>query len=315
MVFGGSGFIGRNVVRALVQRGWRVRVAVRRPHLAQFLRTTGAVGQVQLFQASISYRDSVARALEGMDAAVNLVGILYESGSRRFEDIQTAGASSVATLAREAGTQALVHVSAIGADRDSDSIYARTKGEGEAAVLHAFPDASVLRPSVVFGPEDTFFNRFASMAVFSPALPLIGGGKTLFQPVYADDVARAVCTALVRPEARGKTYELGGPQVYSFRELMEIMLKETGRRRLLVPLPFPLASLAGKAGRIAGMLPFVVPPLTDDQVRLLRHDNIVGKDGVHTFGDLGISPVTLESVLPSYMERYRRYGRFSRKSG
>lgn len=314
VVFGGSGFIGRNVVRELAQRGWRVRVAVRRPHLAQFLRPMGAVGQIQLAQANIRHPGSIAEAIKGADAVINLVGILFESGAQQFDAVQAAGAASVAALAAEAGVDVMVHVSAIGADEESDSVYARTKGEAEAAVRGSIPSATILRPSIVFGPEDDFFNKFATMSTFSPALPLIGGGQTKFQPIYVDDVADAVCEALIRPEARGETYELGGPRVYSFKELLEMMLAETGRKRILAPLPFPVASLIGAVGQIAGALPFVEPPLTADQVKLLKRDNVVGGGGVKTLADLGIAPQTVESVLPSYMVRYRKYGQFAEKS-
>lgn len=315
VVFGGSGFIGRNVVRELAKRGWRVRVAVRRPHLAQFLRPMGAVGQIQLAQANIRHRGSVAEALKGADAVVNLVGILFESGSQRFDTVQAAGASTIAELAGEASVESMVHVSAIGADEEGDSLYAHTKGEAEAAVRRFVPSSTILRPSIVFGPEDDFFNKFATMSTFTPALPLIGGGKTKFQPVYVDDVADAVCESLARPEARGETYELGGPRIYSFKELLELMLEETGRKRILAPLPFPIAFLIGLAGQIAGALPFVEPPLTADQVKLLKRDNVVGQDGsVKTLADLGIAPCTVEAVLPSYMVRYRKYGQFTEKS-
>ncbi len=314
VVFGGSGFIGRNVVRELAKRGWRVRVAVRRPHLAQFLRPMGAVGQIQLAQANVRYRGSIAEALKGADAVVNLVGILFENGAQRFDAVQAGGAAAIAELAAEAGVEAMAHVSAIGADARSKSVYARTKGEAEEAVRRFMPGATILRPSVVFGPEDDFFNKFATMSTFSPALPLIGGGKTRFQPVYVDDVADAVCEALVRPDARGETYELGGPRIYTFKELLQLMLEETGRKRILAPLPFPLAGLIGLGGEIAGKLPFVEPPLTADQVRLLKSDNVVAPEGVKTLADLGIAPRTAESILPSYMVRYRKYGQFAEKN-
>lgn len=315
VVFGGSGFIGRNVVRELAKRGWRVRVAVRRPHLAQFLRPMGAVGQIQLAQANIRHRGSVAEALKGADAVVNLVGILFESGSQRFDTVQAAGASTIAELASGAGVENMVHVSAIGADEESGSLYAHTKGEAEAAVRRFVPSSTILRPSIVFGPEDDFFNKFATMSTFTPALPLIGGGKTKFQPVYVDDIADAVCEALARPEARGETYELGGPRIFSFKELLELMLEETGRKRILAPLPFPIASLIGLACQIAGALPFVEPPLTADQVKLLEQDNVVDEGGgVKTLADLGITPCTVEAILPSYMVRYRKYGQFTEKS-
>ncbi|WP_375204219.1 complex I NDUFA9 subunit family protein [Hyphococcus sp.] len=310
VVFGGSGFVGRNVVRELARRGWRVRVAVRRPHHAQFLRPMGAVGQIQLKQCNVRHAPSVADALTDADAVVNLVGILYQSGAQRFDTVQAGGAATVARLAAKAGVKTFVHMSAIGADAESESQYARTKGEAERAVSEAIPSATIIRPSIVFGQEDEFFNKFAGMASVAPALPLIGGGKTKFQPVYVDDVADAICEALVRPEAAGKVYEIGGPRIYTFRELMELMLAETGLRRLLLPVPFPIASLMGLGGEIAGWAPFVEPPLTRDQVKLLKHDNVVG-EGALTLADLGVAAQTVESILPSYMVRYRRYGQFA----
>lgn len=316
VVFGGSGFIGRNVVRELARRGWRVRVGVRRPHQSQFLRPMGAVGQIQLKQVNIRHRPSIAEALKGVDAVVNLVGVLYQDGANGFAAVQSAGAASIAQMAAEAGIENLVHVSAIGADADSDSLYARTKGEGEKAVMDAVPAATILRPSIVFGLEDKFFNRFAAMATSTPftPLPLIGGGKTRFQPVYVDDVADAVCAALERADAKGRIFELGGPGIYTFRELMEMMLREIGRQRILAPLPAPMASLIGFFGQLAGKLPFVEPPLTQDQVKLARIDNVVNTDGsVGTLADLGVEPQTLESILPTYMEPFRKYGQFAER--
>lgn len=316
VVFGGSGFVGRNVVRELARRGWRVRVGVRRPHQAQFLRPMGAVGQIQLSQVNIRHRPSIAEALHGADAVINVVGVLYQDGANKFDAVQAAGAASVAQLAGEAGVSNFVHVSAIGADAQSDSLYARSKGEGEKAVRDAIPEATILRPSIVFGQEDQFFNRFAAMATstgFTP-LPLIGGGKANFQPIYVDDVADAVCEALERTDARGRIYELGGPGVYSFRTLMETMLRKIGRERFLAPIPFPLASLIGFFGQIAGRLPFMSPLLTQDQVKLSMIDNVVNTDGsVGVLADLGIVPQTLESILPTYMEPYRKYGQFAEK--
>lgn len=312
VVFGGSGFVGRNIVRELAQRGWRVRVAVRRPHHAQFLKPMGAVGQIQLSQANLRRPASVAKALEGADAVVNCVGILFQTGAQKFNTVQSAGAGHLAVLAKEAGITEFVHVSAIGADEKSDSDYARTKAEAEAAVMAAIPTARILRPSIVFGPEDAFFNRFAQMATVSPALPLIGGGKTRFQPVYVDNVSDAVCAALESPATAGKTFELGGPGIYSFRELLELMLAEIGRRRILVPLPFSLAPIVGFMGEAAGMLPFVDPMITRDQIKLLKTDNVVDTSGnVGTMSDLGVTPTSVEAVLPGYMVRFRKYGQFA----
>lgn len=312
VVFGGSGFLGRNVVRELAKRGWRVRVAVRRPHQAQFLRPMGAVGQIQLKQCNVRHRPSVAEAMRGADAVINLVGILFQTGAQRFDTVQGAGAATIAQLAAEEGVAQFVHLSAIGADANSESDYARTKAQAEEAVLSAIPMATILRPSVIFGAEDQFFNKFASMAAFSPVLPLIGGGQTKFQPIYVDDVADAVCEALAQPEAEGRVYELGGPKVYTFRELMELMLRETGQRRVLAPVPFPIASIMGIFGQVAGWAPFIDPPVTRDQVRLLKHDNVVDTEGeIGVLSDFGIEPHTVESIIPSYLVRYRRYGQFA----
>jgi NADH dehydrogenase len=254
--------------------------------------------------------EAVAAALSSADAAINLVGILFEGGRQRFEAVHAEGAKTIATAAAEAGVTSLVQVSSIGAGAEAAASYARTKGEGEAAVRAAFPEAVILRPSILFGPEDDFFNRFAEMARFSPALPLIGGGRTRFQPVYVGDVAQAVVQVLTDPACRGKLYELGGPRIYSFRELMELLLKVIGRKRALVALPFGLARLQA---RLLELLP--KPPLTRDQVTQLRHDNVVSP-GALTLKDLGIEATALEAVIPSYLERYRAGGRFgSRKSG
>lgn len=317
VVFGGSGFIGRNVVRELAARGWRVRVAVRRPHHAQFLRPMGAVGQIQLFQANVRHRPSVARAIEGADAVVNLVGILFQQGAQSFTRVQGQGSALIADCAKEAGVEAFIHMSAIGADADSDSVYARTKGEAERAVRSAIPAATILRPSVVFGPEDQFFNKFAAMAAMAPPfapLPiLIGGGATKFQPVYVDDVADAVCAALEQADAKGRTYELGGPRVYTFRQLLEFMLAETGMKRILLPVPFAVAPAFGFAGEVMGALPFLAPPITRDQVKLLRRDNIVAKDAL-TLADLGVTPETVEAIVPRYLARFRKYGQFAERA-
>ncbi|MBY0422539.1 MAG: complex I NDUFA9 subunit family protein [Parvularculaceae bacterium] len=312
VVFGGSGFVGRNVVRELAKRGWRVRVAVRRPHHAQFLRPMGAVGQIQLAQANLRDRRSVAEALKGADAVVNCVGILYESGPQSFAAVQAAGAATIAELAAAEGVRRFVQISAIGADAEGESQYARSKAEGEAAVRAAIPTATILRPSIIFGPEDGFFNRFAAMAAAAPALPLIGGGETEFQPVYVDDVADAVAAALERPEAAGAVYELGGPRVYSFRALMELTLAVIGRKRLLAPIPFGVASLMGLAGEVAGFLPFMKPPITRDQVTLLKYPNVVAA-GARGLGDLGIAPTSVEAIVPTYLYRYRKYGQFAER--
>ena len=311
-VFGGSGFIGRYVVRALAKAGYRVRVATRRPHLANDLKPMGVVGQIQLIQANIRNPDSVARAVDGASGVVNLVGILAEGGRQSFRALQAQGAKAVAEAAAEAGITRFIQVSAIGANEDSDSKYAQTKATGEAAVKAAIPTATIVRPSIVFGTEDEFFNKFASLARFAPALPLIGGGKTQFQPVFAGDVAEAICNAMERPEAQGRVYELGGPRTYTFKELLNFILEATYRKRFLVPLPFFAATILGQLFEIAAILPFVQPLLTRDQVKLLKSDNVVNTDGtVGTIEDLGVKPETVEAIVPNYLVRYRRGGQFA----
>ncbi len=310
-VFGGSGFVGRHVVRALAKRGWRVRAAVRRPDLAGHLQPMGSVGQIMPVQANLRYPDSVMRAVDGADAVVNLVGILFEQGKQGFNAVQTEGPRAIAKAAVRAGISDLVHVSAIGADAASPALYARTKAAGEAAILAELPSAIILRPSIVFGPEDNFFNQFAALARFLPALPLIGGGDTRFQPVFVGDVAEAVAVALEGGAKPGTTYELGGPAVKTFREILEYILAETGRKRLLVPVPFPIAELQG---RILGLLP--KPLLTRDQVLMLKSDNVVSELAVsqgRTLQGLGITPDTIESIVPSYLYRFRAAGQFDRE--
>ncbi|KZD11020.1 complex I NDUFA9 subunit family protein [Oceanibaculum pacificum] len=305
-VFGGSGFIGRYVVQRLAKTGARVNVAVRHPERARFLKPMGHVGQVTPFFCSIADPESVARAVQGADAVVNLVGILAPGGHHAgFDDIHAEGARLVAEAAKAAGVKAMVQVSALGANAESESAYARSKAAGEEAVRAAFPEATILRPSIVFGPEDSFFNRFAAMSALTPALPLIGGGHTKFQPVYVGDVADAVMIALAKPECQGQTYELGGPTTYSFKQLLELMMSETGRKRLLVPIPFGLAEIKGA---ILGMLP--KPLLTRDQVLLLKQDNVVS-GALPGLAELGIAPTTVEVILPTYMDRFRIGGRYS----
>ena len=303
-VFGGSGFLGRHTVRALARAGWRIKVATRHPNMGFFLRPLGAVGQIDFVKADVTDADDVARAVAGSDAVINLTGILFQSG-QTFEDVQAIGADNIATAAAAAGVSRMVHVSAIGADAVSRSEYAATKAQGEKAVHAAFPAAVILRPSIVFGPEDGFFNRFAGLARFLPALPLIGGGKTLFQPVFVGDVAAAIVKTLEDETTHGRTYELGGPTVYSFKQLMQIILKETGRRRMLVPVPFFAASI--KAAFLQ-LLP--KPLLTMDQVRLLKHDNVVAQTALG-LGNLGIVPTSVEAVVPSYLWRYRAKGEYA----
>lgn len=303
-IFGGSGFLGRYAVRALARKGYRIRVGVRRPHLANFLLPMGHVGQIQLVKTDVSSPDAVSFALRGAAAAINFVGLLYETRRQRFAAIHANAAGLIARAAKAAGAKSLVHVSTAGIERNAHSRYAHTKLEGEKLVREAFPEATILKPSVVFGPEDNFFNRFAALARLSPVIPLIGGGGTKFQPVYVGDVARAIERSLEESAARGQAYELGGPAVYTFRELMEFVLRCTGRRRWLVKVPFPLATFQAS---LLQLLPN--PPLTPDQVRLLKTDNIVAA-GARTFADLGIDPEPLEAIVPKYLWRFRREGQF-----
>jgi NADH dehydrogenase len=308
-VFGGSGFIGRYVVRALAKEGYRIRVAVRRPNVAHFLRPMGRVGQIQLLAADLSDETRIGGALDGASAVVNLVGVLNQFGRQRFSTLHAKAPALIARHAKIHGATRVIQMSAIGADPRSPSHYGRSKGEGEAALKAEFPAATILRPSIVFGPEDDFFNRFANMARYSPVLPLLRGGKTRFQPVYVEDVARAVIAALGRPETAGATFELGGPEIYTFKALLKIVLAETGRHNPLLPLPGPLAALMALPLQI---LP--KPPLTLDQLAQLKRDNIlkIGRDAaeVGTLADLGLSPTALESILPLYLWRFRRAGQF-----
>ncbi len=315
-IFGGSGFVGRYAVGALAKAGWRVRAASRRPDLAGHLQPMGGVGQILPVQANLRFPDSVARAVEGADAVVNCVGILAATGSQTFAAVQAQGARTVAKAAREAGVQHLVHVSAIGADAKSPSHYARSKAEGEAGVLEEFPNAIILRPSLVFGPEDEFFNRFAAMARMSPVLPLIGGGKTKFQPVYVGDVATGIAAAVSGQGKAGATYELGGPEVLSFRDLLDRTLYYAGRTRGYLPLPFWAAKLQAM---LTSPLPNSLRPVTLDQVRLLERDNVVSatalKSGL-TLAGLGVDrPQTIEAVVPGYLERFKPKGQYTHYRG
>lgn len=304
-VFGGAGFVGRYAVKRLAARGARVRVACRDPERAKFLKPAGAVGQIVPVQANLRYPDSVRSAVRGADAVVNCVGILAPRGAQGFEAVHVRGARTVAEAAREAGAGALVHLSAIGADPKSRSAYARSKAAGEAAVREAFPEAVILRPSLVIGPEDEFFNRFAMLARFLPALPLVDGGRTRFQPVVVGDVAEAVIAGLDR---QGGTYELGGPATYTFAELMDLMLAETGRRRLLLPVP-------SRAMRVPAALMQFLPgaPITPDQLEMLGTDNVVASDAAD-FGALGLEPQAIEAVLPAFLDRHRIRGRFAART-
>jgi uncharacterized protein YbjT (DUF2867 family) len=297
VVFGGSGFVGRHIVRRLAKDGFNLRVVVRRPNEALFLKTAGRTGQIDLMQGNIRDAASTRAALAGASGVINAVGILYETGPQKFDAVQNAGAANLATLAAEHGIDQFVQISAIGADATSASAYARSKAEGENAVLAACPQAHILRPSIVVGPEDDFFNRFATMAQLAPALPLIGGGLTRYQPVGVFDVAQAVAACLAG--APSGIYELGRPQIYSFRELMELMLEKIGKTRLLVPLPFAAAKMLSQVTRF---LPN--PPLTPDQVILLRSDNIVGQN-IGDLAALGVEPTPIAALLDSYLGRYR----------
>jgi uncharacterized protein YbjT (DUF2867 family) len=311
-VFGGSGFLGRNVVRALAKRDYRIRVAVRRPELAGHLQPLGKVGQIHAVQANLRYPASVEAAMRDSHVAINLVGILAEGGAQTFDAVQGKGAATVAQAAAAGGAR-MVHISAIGADENSASHYARAKAAGEKAVLAAIPSAIVMRPSVVFGPEDQFTNRFAALARISPMLPLIGGGLTKLQPVYVGDVATAVANAVDGNAKAGATYELGGPEVLTMREIMEIILAITDRDRMLVSLPFGLAKLQAMFLQFApGAL-----KLTPDQVALLRSDTIVSdaaKAAGLTLEGLGITADSLEAVGPQYLWRFRATGQFQKKS-
>lgn len=309
-VVGGSGFIGRHVVRALARRGYRIRPAMRRPDLAGHLQPLGAVGQIMPVQANVRYPQSVAAACAGADVVINLTGILFAGGAQSFDAVHAFGAQACARAAKEAGAHTFIQMSAIGADQASSSEYARTKAEGEARAKQEFPGAIIVRPSVVFGPEDDLFNRFAGLARISPALPLIGGGHTKFQPVYVGDVAEAFAR-LVEGGGRhaGQTVELGGPEVMTLKDIMEFTLRTTGRNRLLVPLPFALAKIVAA---VLGLLP--KPLITMDQVELLKVDNLVSPEAEadgRTLAGLGISPEGVEAIVPGYLYRYRKAGQFS----
>ncbi len=303
-VFGASGFVGRHAVRALAKEGWRIRAISRHPNLANYLRPAGSVGQILIQKGNVHDDASVAAAVAGADAVINLTGVLYGSGENSFEATHVDAAGRIARLAREAGVKSFVHISTIGADTQAHSRYAQSKGRGEIKVREEFPEATILRPSLVFGPEDEFFNKFAWLARFLPVLPLLGGGHTKFQPVYVGDVAAAIVHALNDAKTRGKTYELGGPAVFTFKKLMQIILHETGRTRILLPWPFFLASINAF---FLGLLP--KPLLTMDQVRLLQTDNVVGSSAL-TFADLDITPDAVEAVVPSYLWRFRARGQF-----
>ena len=307
-VFGGSGFLGRHVVRALAKRDYRIRVAVRRPDLAGHLQPLGKVGQIHAVQANVRFPASVKAAMREAQVAINLVGILSTTGAQSFRSVQAEGAAAIAAAAKDAGAR-LIHVSAIGADEHSGSNYAHTKAVGEREARAAVPETIVFRPSVVFGPEDEFTNRFAAMARIMPALPLVGGGKTKLQPVYVGDVAEAIAKAVDGVAKAGATYELGGPEVMTMRAIIQAILVTIERSRMLLSLPFPLASAQASLLQFApGML-----KLTPDQVELLKADNVVSnaaKTAGLTLEGLGIAPESLQAIMPSYLWRFRKTGQF-----
>jgi NADH dehydrogenase len=308
-VIGGSGFIGRHIVRALARRGYRIRPASRRPDLAGHLQPLGTPGQIMPVQANVRFPASLAAACEGASVVIYLPAVLFESGGQNFEALHVFGAEAAAKAARAARARMFIHMSAIGADTNSASAYARTKAEGEARVKAAFPGAIVIRPSVVFGPEDDLFNRFAAMARLAPALPLIGGGETKFAPVFVGDVAEAFARLIDQGIASGRTYELGGPEVMSLKDIIAFTLKTTKRHRLLVNLPWRMASLLAS---VMGLFP--KPMLTADQVELLKHHNLVSDEARRegrTLEALGIKPSGVEAIVPAYLYRYRRAGQFS----
>ena len=311
-IFGGSGFLGRHVVRVLAGAGCQVRVACRRPDLAGHLQPLGNVGQIQLVQANLRYRWSIDRAVEDADVVINLAAILAPSGKQTFDAVHVRGAQWVAEAAQAAKAR-MVHISAIGADATSSVEYARTKGEAEDLVRKAAPTAIIMRPSIMFGAEDAFFNRFAAMACLSPVLPQIGGGHSMFDFVHVGDVARAVSAAALGRAEEGTVWELGGPERLSMREAMERMLETIGRKRLMMTIPFPIAH---SAALVLQFLPGA--PLTPGQVAMLREDNIVSEEAAanrRTLADLGIQPSSLASVLPSYLVRFRKHGQFEARRG
>jgi NADH dehydrogenase len=307
-VIGGSGFLGRHIVRALAKRGFRIRVAVRRPDLAIHVQPLGKVGQIVPVQANVRYPDSLAAACASADAVIYLPGVLYSAGGQSFQAIHAFGAEAAAKAATGAGAAQFIHISALGADKNSPSDYARSKAEGEERVQNAFPGAIIVRPSIVFGPEDHFFNRFAAMARVSPVLPVFGG-RTKLQPVFAGDLADGVELLVERGFADGRIYEFGGPQVYTFKDLIHFTLRTIMRRRLVLPLPFAVGNV------LAGLMQFLPkPPLTIDQLKLLRTDNVVSAEAEHenrTLRGLGILPRDIEAIVPTYLYRYRRAGQFS----
>jgi NADH dehydrogenase len=311
-VFGGSGFVGRQIVWFLARRDYRVRAAVRRPDLAGYLQPMGVVGQVHGVQANLRFADSVVRAVDGADTVINAVGILAPEGAQTFDAVHVEGARRVAKAARDAGARRLVHISAIGADSASNSHYAQTKAAGEAAVLEEFPSAIILRPSIVFGPEDQFFNRFAALARISPVLPLVGGGRTKFQPVFSSDVGQAAANAAIDVGVPGTIYEIGGPEVVTFRDILHAVLRYSDRHRLLLPIPFWAMQLQAL---LTWPLPNSIRPITVDQVRLLKRDNVVSdaaKQDGRTLAALGVGePASIDAIVPEYLERFKPQGQYA----
>ena len=310
-VFGASGFLGRYVIRALTARGWRVRAAVRNPHTSHELKVMGDVGQVQLMQANVRFPQSVIRAVDGADAVINLVGALFETGRQTFDALHVGAPDIIGEACAAAGIDNLAHVSAIGADTNSESEYARTKAEGENILREHDAAVGILRPSILFGTEDEFFNRFAGLTAFAPALPLLGGGRTKLQPVFVEDVANAVAISVTRGTS-GQTFELGGPRSYRFKALMEFILDTIGKKRLLLPVPWFAANIMGFCGEISGALPFIKPFLTRDQVKSLKTDNVVAENAAG-FEAFDIRPETIEAIVPTYLAKYRKYGQFYEK--
>ena len=308
-VFGGSGFIGRVVVQALARQGYQVRVAVRRPDLADSVTTAGSVGQVMLMRANIRMPRSVAAAVAGSQAVINAAGIPFQRGRQRYQSVHVDGARNIAAACRAAGVERLVHVSGIGAERGSKNPFIRSKAEAEQAVIGEFETATFLRPSVVFGPNDQIFNRMAGIAASAPIVPVVGNGKTRVQPVFVSDVADAAVAVLARPDTAKSVFELGGPLVYTYRELAALVLREIGRRRPIIGVPEGLMKIAGFFAQqiaIVGLR----PPLTADQVELMCHDNVV-RAGALSLETLGIRPTAVETILPTYLDRFRIGGRYS----
>lgn len=316
-IFGGSGFVGRHAVRTLAAQGWRVRVACRRPELAYHLQPLGRVGQVHAVQANVRHPASVASAVQGSDAVINLTGILAEKSRQRFQSVHAFGARAIAEAAAKYGVKTLVHVSAIGADADSEASYGRSKAAGEAAVLEAFPEAKIIRPSIIFGPEDDFFNRFAAITRMSPVMPLFGGGQTRFQPVYVGDIAEAISRLCGGQGKSGQVYELGGPEVRTFEELLRYICTVTERNRLFVPVPWALCNAKAFVLEWLHTLTLGVWPdwlvVTLDQIKMLKHDNVVSAAAVsdgRSLQGLGIQPQSIEPHVPGYLYRFKKSGQF-----